>query len=338
MVTWPKPARAAARAVRPRDQPCPRANTAIGAQWSGTIVCRTPTAATVAISKDADVIAVDFPRVASIDQFEYWNNEGGARWTKFAGAYDDPLHSADRRALARRSSAARRSTSLTSAVVRRGQRSSSRKRFGPVASWDSISRASSSMLRARTCARSGADDVELILVRCINDTPSAARFDLVFSQFGVMFFSDPVAAFANLRRALKPNGRIAFACWRTMEENPWFSVPFAEAKRFAPPPQPAAARCARTACICGCKARRTDSDGSWIFGYHDRAARRAAVDRKTGSTRRREIHARHASARRVDCSTASTKMLGELQKTRSASHCKSARQSPGCTSAQGFGS
>jgi len=54
----------------------------------------------------------------------------------------------------------------------------------------------------------------------------------------VMFFSDPTAAFANLRRALKPNGRIAFACWRTLEENPWFAVPLAEAKRFAPPPQP----------------------------------------------------------------------------------------------------
>ncbi|MBL0901150.1 MAG: class I SAM-dependent methyltransferase, partial [Reyranella sp.] len=40
-------------------------------------------------------------------------------------------------------------------------------------------------------------------------------FDLVFSRFGVMFFADPVAAFANLHRALKPSGRLAFVCWRT---------------------------------------------------------------------------------------------------------------------------
>jgi SAM-dependent methyltransferase len=38
--------------------------------------------------------------------------------------------------------------------------------------------------------------------------------DLLFSRFGVMFFGDPVAAFANLRRALKPAGRLVFACWR----------------------------------------------------------------------------------------------------------------------------
>src|SRR5450432_999963 len=38
--------------------------------------------------------------------------------------------------------------------------------------------------------------------------------DAVFSRFGVMFFADPVAAFANLRLALAPAGRLAFVCWR----------------------------------------------------------------------------------------------------------------------------
>jgi ubiquinone/menaquinone biosynthesis C-methylase UbiE len=39
-------------------------------------------------------------------------------------------------------------------------------------------------------------------------------FDLLFSRFGVMFFAEPARAFANLRAALKPSGRLAFACWR----------------------------------------------------------------------------------------------------------------------------
>ncbi|MDX2850116.1 class I SAM-dependent methyltransferase [Streptomyces sp. PA03-3a] len=39
-------------------------------------------------------------------------------------------------------------------------------------------------------------------------------FDAVVSRFGVMFFADPVAAFANLRRALRPGGRLAFVCSR----------------------------------------------------------------------------------------------------------------------------
>jgi SAM-dependent methyltransferase len=51
-------------------------------------------------------------------------------------------------------------------------------------------------------------------------------FDLMFSRFGVMFFGDPAAAFAHLRRALKPNGRLAFLCWRSFKENPWALVPF----------------------------------------------------------------------------------------------------------------
>lgn len=49
-------------------------------------------------------------------------------------------------------------------------------------------------------------------------------FDLVISQFGLMFFDDPVSAFANLRRALAPRGRIAFLCWQGLEANEWVSV------------------------------------------------------------------------------------------------------------------
>jgi len=63
-------------------------------------------------------------------------------------------------------------------------------------------------------------------------------FELLFSRFGVMFFSDPVAAFRNLRRSLKPGGRCVFMCWRTMEENPWLSKPAAVAFEILPPPEP----------------------------------------------------------------------------------------------------
>ncbi|MFK7940551.1 MAG: class I SAM-dependent methyltransferase [Roseovarius sp.] len=49
--------------------------------------------------------------------------------------------------------------------------------------------------------------------------------DLVFSRFGVMFFADPVAAFANLRRAVRPGGRLTMICWQGAPDNPWFMVP-----------------------------------------------------------------------------------------------------------------
>jgi SAM-dependent methyltransferase len=68
----------------------------------------------------------------------------------------------------------------------------------------------------------------------------AARFDAVFSRFGVMFFADPKAAFANLRRALKPGGRLAFVCWRSPAENPVMVLPMQAALPLLPepPPQP----------------------------------------------------------------------------------------------------
>jgi SAM-dependent methyltransferase len=47
-----------------------------------------------------------------------------------------------------------------------------------------------------------------------------AAFDVATSRMGVMFFADPTAAFRNILRALKPGGRLVFACWAPLSENP----------------------------------------------------------------------------------------------------------------------
>ncbi|NJC07604.1 class I SAM-dependent methyltransferase [Polymorphobacter fuscus] len=52
-----------------------------------------------------------------------------------------------------------------------------------------------------------------------------AGFDLILSRFGVMFFADPVAAFANLRQLAAPGGRLCFACWQSPSENLWAKLP-----------------------------------------------------------------------------------------------------------------
>jgi SAM-dependent methyltransferase len=62
-----------------------------------------------------------------------------------------------------------------------------------------------------------------------------ASFDLLFSRFGVMFFGDPVAAFRNLRAALRLQGRLTFMCWRTVEENPWQGLCVRAAAPHLPP-------------------------------------------------------------------------------------------------------
>jgi SAM-dependent methyltransferase len=62
-----------------------------------------------------------------------------------------------------------------------------------------------------------------------------ASFDAAFSRFGVMFFGDPMAAFTNIYRSLKPNGRLAFVCWRALEQNPLDLVPLRAASPHLPP-------------------------------------------------------------------------------------------------------
>lgn len=82
----------------------------------------------------------------------------------------------------------------------------------------------------------GVDIAEALLLvaqeRCANDLPIElikadaqtlalpdGSVDGAFSRFGVMGFNDPAAAFRNFQRMLRPGGRLAFCCWRTLEEN-----------------------------------------------------------------------------------------------------------------------
>jgi SAM-dependent methyltransferase len=66
-----------------------------------------------------------------------------------------------------------------------------------------------------------------------------AEFDAAFSRFGLMFFSEPVVAFSNIRRALKPHGRLGFVCWRALAENTWMLAPLNAALPLVPPLPPA---------------------------------------------------------------------------------------------------
>lgn len=61
-----------------------------------------------------------------------------------------------------------------------------------------------------------------------------ASYDAVFSQFGLMFFQNLDAAFLNLFRALKPNGRLTFVSWRLPDLNPWLVLPFEAVRDFVP--------------------------------------------------------------------------------------------------------
>ncbi|RYY25119.1 MAG: class I SAM-dependent methyltransferase [Sphingomonadales bacterium] len=59
--------------------------------------------------------------------------------------------------------------------------------------------------------------------------------DLLFSRHGVMFFADPVVAFASLRGAAKPGAKLVFSCFRPRAFNPWTLVTEAAVGASSPP-------------------------------------------------------------------------------------------------------
>lgn len=83
-----------------------------------------------------------------------------------------------------------------------------------------------------------------------------AGFDLIISRFGVMFFDNPVLAFANLRRAASSDGRLRLIAWRSAAENPFMTT----AERAAAPLLP------------NLPARKPQGPGQFAFGDRQRVA------------------------------------------------------------------
>ena len=176
--------------------------------------------------------------MASIDQVEYWNNEGGARWKAgaertseiFEPLREQLLHFSavqqGERVLDVGCGTGRTTIELAKRVGAHGRV------VGLDVSRVLLEVAQEAIAEAKTA------NVDLVLADAATHDFGADRFDVLFSQFGIMFFAEPVAAFSNLRRALVPSGRVALACWREIEVNPWISLPYEASKRFAPPLEP----------------------------------------------------------------------------------------------------
>jgi SAM-dependent methyltransferase len=94
------------------------------------------------------------------------------------------------------------------------------------------------LARARARAQAGKHANARFVMADATRFAEPRPFDVLFSRFGVMFFPDPPAAFANLARALRPGGRLAVLCWRAAAENPWSSVPLEAVLTVLPRPEP----------------------------------------------------------------------------------------------------
>lgn len=170
------------------------------------------------------------PSGSNAEQFEYWNGEAGASWTRRQDDMDALL-------------------APISAAVIAAARCESRDRVLDVG----CGCGDTSLRLAKAGARvTGVDISQPMLNRAMEravEERSGATFvladaatatltndhTLLFSRFGVMFFSSPSAAFTNLHGALHADGRLCFVCWQPPQNNPWIMTPMLAARPLLPP-------------------------------------------------------------------------------------------------------
>lgn len=175
---------------------------------------------------------------ANADQIAYWNEAAGRTWVEFHDALDRQVEPLGRAAIAALAPAA--GERVLDVGCGCGQTTLElARRVGAAGSVTGVDISQPMLAVARERA-AGAHQARFIEADAQTYPFEAGVFDAVHSRFGVMFFQDPTAAFANIRRALNPGGRLAFVCWRAVAENPIMTLPLVAAARHLPPSEPPA--------------------------------------------------------------------------------------------------
>jgi SAM-dependent methyltransferase len=165
-------------------------------------------------------------------QIDYWNGPGGQRWVEHQAAQDALLAPLCDALIDRARIAAGESVidigcgcgATTRAIAEKVGAS------GHVLGLD----VSAPML-ARAKELTPADaPIEFVHADAMVHHFKAVSADLVVSRLGLTYFADPIRALLNIRTALRSEGRMAFACWRELRENPWFLLPLQAAYEHVP--------------------------------------------------------------------------------------------------------
>jgi SAM-dependent methyltransferase len=169
---------------------------------------------------------------ANADQIAYWNGPGGQHW-------------ADRQQIQDVVLAPVADVLIDRAGVKVGERIvdvgcgcgatsiALAQRVGPSGHVLGVDISGPMLTRARQLAPA-ALPVDFVQADATVHPFASEDFDLLASRFGVMFFADPALSFANMRKALRRSGRLAFACWREPRENPFFMAPLQAAYKHVP--------------------------------------------------------------------------------------------------------
>ena len=170
--------------------------------------------------------------VGAADQTAYWNGPGGRRWTEGGDAPEaifapiaELLYARARLAPGERVidvGCGGGATTLAMAV-----------QVGAAGGVVGVDVSALMIARARERARA-TSAVTFVLADAGAHEFSPEWANLLFSRLGVMFFADPVASFANLRKGLAHGGRVVFACWREAKRNPWQMIALKAVCKHAP--------------------------------------------------------------------------------------------------------
>jgi SAM-dependent methyltransferase len=176
--------------------------------------------------------------VANDEQARFWNEDGGPRWVAHEQWFDVMLEPYGA-ALDTAAAAAPGDHALDVGCGFGTTTLAMARAVGPAGRVMALDL--SEVMVARVRARATDAGLANVITRVADaqtDPLPAAHFAVAVSRFGVMFFDDPTAAFANIRAALQPGGRLAFICWQPVAANELGSLVLKamEPVTGAPPP------------------------------------------------------------------------------------------------------
>jgi SAM-dependent methyltransferase len=166
------------------------------------------------------------------DQIVYWNGPGGQHWTDRQQTQDVLLAPISDILIDRaRAKPGERIIDVGcgcgATTIALAQKA------GPTGHVFGVDISAPMLARARQVAPAGLP-VDFVLADATVYPFDPASSDLLVSRFGVMFFAEPAISFANMRKALRPSGRLTFACWREPRDNPWMMAPLQAAYKHVP--------------------------------------------------------------------------------------------------------
>lgn len=174
------------------------------------------------------------PHPAPLDQAAHWNQAGGQAWVELQGLMDT-LNKPIEDVLIARGDPGIGGRVLDIGCGAGGTTLAMARQVGPKGLSLGVDVSAPLLELARRRAEAEGLEAADFLQGDAETLEMGAGFDAAISRFGVMFFTDSDAAFANIRSSLRPGGPMVFACWRSPKDNPLAGLPLEAAAHLLPP-------------------------------------------------------------------------------------------------------